>query len=369
MTKRTIKRKVPVARAPNPLLADTLEFIRRYVVLADNQLLIVGIWAIHTHCFYQFEQTPYLSVTSPEKQCGKSRLLEVLQKLVKNPWMTIGPSEAVVFRKVHAERPTMLLDEVDTIFNNLKNSDQHEGLRQMLNSGHRNGSKVSRCLAGGERLVDFRVYCPKVLAGIGTLPDTVADRSVPVRLARRTRAEYVERFFNRDVDPIAETLRDRIEAWTDKHGEALGLARPELPPELSDRMQEGCEPLLAIADALGVGVEARTALVELLGGERLDSVETTRLRLLRDIKTVFETRGMPSAVFTEYLLDGLHAMEEAQWGGRRYYGRELDERDLAGLLHHYDVKSTTVRIKGKPDAKPKKGYRQRDLVAVWERYV
>lgn len=44
---------------------------------------------------------------------GKSRLLEVLELLVLRPWMNIAPSDAVLYRKVDIDHPTLLVDEVD----------------------------------------------------------------------------------------------------------------------------------------------------------------------------------------------------------------------------------------------------------------
>lgn len=361
---RAVKRSVKPAPTDGALVTDLMTFVRRYVVMSEPKLLAMALWVVHTHCAEQFEQTPYLAVTSPEKQCGKSRLLEVLNLLVCRPWMLTLPSEAVVFRQVHSTRPTMLLDEVDAIFNP-KTADKYEGLRAMLNAGHRNGATVPRCLGGGEKIINFRVYCPKVLAGIGSLPDTVADRSLPIRLERRTREEQIQRFFRRDVEPEADLLKERIGGWLEAHGASLGEARPELPEELSDRMQEGCEPLLAIADALGVGAAGRAALVEVFGEERLDSQETMRVRLLRDLKTIFDAHPNRGSAFTDTLLTKLMQIEEAPW--ENYYGHGIDARDLASLLKPYNVSSTTVRVKG--EANPRKGYRRNDLAVAWDRYL
>src|SRR5205823_254720 len=122
---------------------------------------------------------------------------------------------------------------------------------------------VPRCVGATSKIINFRVYCPKVLAGIGTLPDTVADRSVPIRLARRTRNEVVADFRRRTAKLSADDLRERLEKWAAEHVDELGDALPTMPEELSDRMQEGCEPLAAIADAAGCGDEARKAFVVL----------------------------------------------------------------------------------------------------------
>ncbi len=353
----------PPRRQPDPLVADIISFIRQYVVMSPEKLLAVALWVIHTHCVEQFETTPYLAVTSPEKQCGKSRLLETLELLVARPWPTITPSEAVVFRNINAKVPTMLLDETDTIFNP-KTAERYEGLRAILNSGHRRGAKVARCLGTSEDIAEFKTFCPKVLAGIGTLPDTIADRAVPIRLERRKRDEKMQRFFRREALPPAQALQVQIKAWCKAQGARLGKARPVMPDELSDRMIEGCEPLIAIADGLGWGAPARDALVALLTTERLDNSETMRLRLLRDIRDILDAHPWRN-IKTADLLMALVVIEEAPWGG--YYGRTLESRDLSNLLKPYGISSTTVRapLKGKPA----KGYKRDDFADAWARYL
>jgi hypothetical protein len=72
------------------------------------------------------ETSPYLGVTSAEKLSGKTRLLDVLETVVCKPWRTITPSQAVVFRKLQRDQPTLLLDEVDAIFG--RNAAHQEGL-------------------------------------------------------------------------------------------------------------------------------------------------------------------------------------------------------------------------------------------------
>jgi hypothetical protein len=289
--KRPRRRRAASGKARSDLHLNLARFLRSYVVMTDAQTQVVALWVIHTHCFGVFQQTPYLSVTSPEKGCGKSRLLEALHLLVSNPWMAITPSEAVLYRYVHFKRPTLLLDEVDTIFNlQSKASGRYEGHRAILNAGHRRGSRVPRCVGQDQEIQEFAVFCPKVLAGIGSLPDTVADRAVPIRLERKKPDEKVCRWRRREVEPVANGLREEIETWVDDNRVDLGDAQPTMPDELSDRMQEGCEPLVAIADALGHGDAARAALVELLSGDRLDDQESLRLRLLADIRIVFDKR-------------------------------------------------------------------------------
>src|SRR6266576_5706527 len=83
------------------LVAELISVLRDYVVMTDEQYLVIALWVIHTYLAESLYQTPYLAVTSPEKQCGKSRLIETLELLVRSPWSTILPSEATFFRTIN----------------------------------------------------------------------------------------------------------------------------------------------------------------------------------------------------------------------------------------------------------------------------
>lgn len=334
--------------------------IARYVVMTDEERLIVALWIVHAHCIQHLEQTPYLTVTSPQRQCGKSRLLELLELLVPRPWTTVMPSEAIVFRKIDAEMPTLLLDEVDAIFAP-RTADRYEGLRAILNAGHRRGNPVSRCVNFGADLVDFEVYCAKVLAGIGVLPATITDRSIPIRLERKLKSERVERFRRREAAILAEPVRLSIEVWATEHGSGVGLARPDMPDELSDRMQEGCEGLVAIADILGCGAEARGALVSVLGGERQDEQESAELNLLADIKAIFVGTGSDALPFDRLII----SLVANGNGWDIWYGRGLTVNDVSRMVGHYGVKAVPVRT----DGGVHKGYKRSDLWPVFDRYL
>jgi hypothetical protein len=350
------------------LVHAVMAFIRRYVVMSNEQLLVTALWVVHTYAIDSAEQTPYLAINSVEKACGKTRLLETLNLLCAKPWTTSSPSEATVYRNIEAKKPTMLLDEVDTIFSP-RTADKYEGLRALLNNGNRRGAKVPRCVGPTNKIVEFDTYCAKALAGIGTLPDTVADRAIPIRLQRKTREEKTAQFRRREVEPLGKKLSKRIEKWAAANSKALEDARPAMPDELDDRDQDGCEALVAIADLLDCGPQAREALVSLLAGERLDSEETVRIQLLRDIRTVFNKKRdgqRHNKLSTESLLKRLNSdpkLAESGWGG--YYHRGLASRDLAKFLHQYGISSQNVRI----GEKVLRGYTRDSFYEAWKRYL
>jgi hypothetical protein len=349
------------------LLDDVRVFVRRFVALDDAQADAATLWAAHTHVPEAFSVTPYLAITSAEKRSGKTRLLEVLEMLVREPLPTANISDAALFRVAAEKSPTMLMDEVDAVFK----SREREELRGLLNAGYRRGAVVHRM--GGRtntELQTFAVYCPKAFAGIGDcLPDTITDRAIPIRLKRRTREEVVERFRLREVSPSGYTLRDRLADWLEQQHDYLGNERPVLPEELDDRAQDVWEPLFAIADAAGGewAERARRAAKALSSGDERDDDSLT-VTLLRDIHAFFSANGH-DRVKTADLLDHLHGIEESPWGD--WYGKQLSAHGLSRLLKPYRIRTMPVRV----DGEPARGYKVEQfddafarVLTVTERY-
>ncbi len=275
---------VPVDLAS--LLNDVERFVRRYVVLSDDQAAVVTLWDAQTHTLDAFDCTAYQQVTSATARTGKTRLLEVQEPLVAHAWLTGRTSAAALVRKVDAQKPTLLLDESDAAFGGDK--EYAEALRGVLNTGYRRSGRATLCVGQGANLTfrDFSTFGPKAIAGIGKLPDTVADRSIPIELKRRTKTERVKRFRERDARVEAKPIYTALAAWGATAIASLRAARPHLPVALNDRAQDVCEPLLAIAELAGGPWpdKARRAVVALMG-EVPD--EDINIELLHDIHKIF----------------------------------------------------------------------------------
>jgi hypothetical protein len=346
------------------LLDDTVAFVRRFVALTSEQADAVALWVFHTHAFAAAEATPYLAITSAEKRSGKTRLLEILELLVPRPWLTGSATAATLSRKIHADKPTLLLDESDAAFKGDK--DYAEALRAILNTGYRRGGKRSVCVMHGSdaAFVDLETFCPKAIAGIGSLPDTVADRSIPIRLQRKSRSEVVERFRRRKVEPEATGIRDRIASWAEPNVEFLRGLEPPLPDELDDRAQDVWEPLLAIADAAGDdwARRARGAAVE-LSGANAKQEDSFGVRLLSDIRTVFAQSGGLDRLRSSDLIWELAKIPEAPWG--EWYGKTITAQSIAKLLRPYGIRTQEIWVSGKKE----RGYLRSQFAEFWDRYL
>lgn len=352
---------LPEIEALGQLLSDVQAFIARYVVTGDAQRTALGLWVAHTWTFAAAECTPYLNVTSPEKRCGKTRLLEALQLVVADPWLTSKATAAVLVRKVAQNTPSLLLDETDGAFKGEK--DYAEALRSILNAGYRKGGVASLCVPKGSsvELVDFPVFCPKALALIGELPDTVADRSIRISLKRRAPSEEVERLRRRVAEAHAAPLRQRLEKWATVAVSKLAEMEPPLPEALSDRACDVWEPLLAIADLAGDEwpVRAREAAL-VLSGDTSDNEHSLGVRLLYDLRELMTDKTEP--VPSTEVVNTLVATEESPWGDLR--GRPLDARKLARMLKPFGIKPMAIRV----GACVFKGYRPGDFSDAFSRY-
>lgn len=345
------------------LLDGLARFLRRYVVMEDAQIAAVALWIVHTHAIDAAESTPFLFIASAEKRSGKTRLLDVLELLVPRPFRAVTPSEAAVFRKIATDSPTLLLDEVDALWSSKRD---HEGLRALLNAGHRRGTTVPRVVGQGAAMhvIDFPSFCAKCLAGLGRLPTTVADRSVEIRLQRKRPGETVERFRFRNVAPEAARVRERIARFAEEHVDELSVARPAIPEELGDRASDGWEPLLAIADLAGGDwpERARLAAVRLSTGENRED-ESAGVLLLRDLRDIFDANET-ARMTTTAIISALVSIETSPWAEWRG-GRPITPNGLASLLRAFRISPTTVRV-GQTVAR---GYKRESFEDAFSRYA
>lgn len=344
------------------LLDGVAAFLRSYVAFPSSHAAVaVTLWAAHTHVAAALDSTPRLALLSPEKQCGKSRVLELLELLCAGAETLSDASPAYLYRRIDAGTVTILLDEADAIWKRGKADETAEALRSIVNAGHRKSATVGRVEMNGQaaKLTRFKVYAPAAIAGIGNLPDTIMDRAVVVRMRRRAPDEPVRDYRERVTRPEGVALREKLATWAADAAKGVGDPWPDLPPGVADRAADVWEALVMVADLAGgdwpkLAREACTAFVD---GTR-DDTETIGTRLLADLRDIF---GDAREVSTQDILAALAAMDEAPWAD--WYGHPLNPRDLAKLLKPYGIRSRQI-----PTGNVK-GYRREDLHEAWRSYL
>ena len=344
------------------LLDDLRTFITRFVILPSEEAAdLMALWALHTHAIDAAHATPYLRITSATPECGKTLLLEVLEPLCRNGWRAVGPSLAVLFRKVAAASPTLLWDEFDRY-----GLDDKSEVIGLLNAGYKRGGTYPRCVGEGTRqeIHEFPVFCPKAFAGIDAkaLDPALLSRCITIRMEKKLRAEKPERFLPRFVSDEAEELYVRCQLWAQAHADTLTDHVPD-DLGLDGRAYEVWSILLSIAELAGETWYARArAAVEWFGtgGDEGDEIDH-RVLLLADIRDAF---GEDRTIASTALCNKLNAIEEAPWG--EVHGRGIDPRTLARRLSDFTIRSKTVQI---GEGKTLKGYHRDDFADAWLRHL
>ena len=347
------------------LLDGISGLLRRHVVLPKWGTEALALWVVHTYGWSLREVTTYVGVVSPEKRCGKTTLLMLLSALTNRALVASNISPPAMFRVIEEMQPTLLIDEADSF---LQGKDD---LRGILNAGYsRESAYVVRVGEGrnedvekigrkerGSRLAKYSCWCPKVIAGIGELPETLADRCIVLTMQRKKPGEVCERL--RKLQ--AEEWRRKCARFVADNAVAIASAEPPVPERLNDRASDIWEPLLAIADiAGGLWPElAREAAEGLSGGtEDMSRWEM----LLQHIRVAFEV-NRAEKFFSRTLVGLLSRIEQPGWAELRK-GRALTEIWLAQQLRKLGIAPRTIWIEGKTG----KGYHLEDFAEAFARY-
>jgi hypothetical protein len=210
------------------------------------------------------------------------------------------------------------------------------------------------------RAVKFSCWCPKVMAAIGRLPETLADRCIVIRMQRKMWDEECD--WLRSLD--ATVLVRKCARFARDNASAIGSARPEIPESLNDRAGDIWEPLFALADLAGGDwpKKAREAAVALNTIAQESSPIAT---LLLDIFMVMALTQQ-ERIFSRSLVEGLNSnrFRDRPWiEGLK--GKPATERWLSQQLRPYGMKPKTLRI-GEERAK---GYVLEEFEDVFRRYI
>src|SRR5262249_8067223 len=143
----------------------------------------VALWVVLTYCYQAWPAVPYLFVGGPIGS-GKSRLFEILIRLVFRALASSNLTGPALFRTLHDRGGTLVYDEAERL-RQATDAGQQE-LLSMLLAGYKRGGQATRLEPIGDsfRSVAFDVYGPKALACVAGLPPALASRCIPVTMFR-----------------------------------------------------------------------------------------------------------------------------------------------------------------------------------------
>jgi hypothetical protein len=260
--------------------------------------------------------------------------------LCNESWLTCGFTSSILARHVNDEPLTLLLDEREATLGSARRP-KSPVLLAMLNSG------FQKSVSHQDRNICLDIFCPKAFAGTAPLPESLAERSIPIFLEPLHPEDSVQRFFPSQARKQAEDLVPWIEQWSEENLSRLSAEPFRLPhglsPALSHRQQDLIEPLLHVAQAIG-GPWPHQAAHALLTVFRqsLWPGQNYAVQLLNDLENAFHEPGEARYLPTSFLLRWLHNLDDRPWSVW-HEGRPLNDQDLARMLQPFGVYPRNVR--------------------------
>jgi hypothetical protein len=198
---------------------------------------------------------------------------------------------------------------------------------------------------------------------------TVADRSIPIRLNRKSKGDEIRRFRYKIEKEQAASIVASLKEWADNARviAELAEAEPGFPPELSDRQWDIWEPLFAIADLAGAdwGVDARHTAVALHAMSYTD--DSVGVLALDHIRQAFDGQVRMS---TDELLHALVGRDDGPWPS--WWANDVEAgrtkgpgSRLARILKPFDIKPGQLWM----DGVNVRGYEADWFAKAWEIYL
>jgi len=340
------------------LLNALVKLFRRFSVLEKHDYYLLALWTMETYLTDCFKTLGILRVRSPEKRCGKSSLLDVLELVVLKPLLCVTVTPASLYRLIEAYHPTILIDEADSF------GSQNDDLRAIVNAGYERGRRAPRTNPETGQVDLFDTFGCKLLASIGLLHETIEDRSLTIFMNRKLRNHEVEMVCDVEREVFRE-LKRKIQRWANDHRTEIKDCRHTRPKALFDRNWKIWRPLISIASAAGEGWVVQTISTALKKTREEESEASIRIEILWRLRELFRERKA-DFLSTVEILRYLNADQEAEWSDWvTGIKKGLTSHRLGRELAYFKVRSDKPRLSGGRQA----GYWLKDLQPHFDAYL
>ena len=309
--------------------------LRRHIVFEDEtHPLAITLWIAGTYLMDNWGLYPKLYINSPERECGKTSLLCIIEAFACNARMAASITPSAFYRIIESEGPTLLIDEADRTLRG------NEELNGIINAGHTKRTAVKILSEpthdGKWKSVEMSLWAPQAFAGIGTQADTLLSRSIKIKMRRKMVSEAV------DTMPIDyfenhQDLRHCMKSWSDKEGKSIAKLKVTIPNSASDRAIDNWRPMFQIANTLMDEWPARvlTAFTEMEVNDKESNPLSEGTELLTDIQLLIEqnkSNEIPAAELLNYLV----MKQDSEWF-QHNRGKPITQKWLSRMLQGYGV--------------------------------
>lgn len=304
------------------------DYAELFITASDSQRLMMCLWAAASRIYKEKQAFARLSFSAAGKGCGKTTAMQVIGAFCQEP-VVVGYSTSAALKGWFDEHPDSVvgLDERDQMFGATgRATGGRAEIVTVLNAGYEVTGKVM-CVRSGKTVL-MKVYNAMMHGGIGRAPETLADRSVDITLAKAQPQEtYVEALYGKELSRTGQEVAD----WLAGHSERKAIAayghRALL--DADPRHELMMAPMGAVASLCGLEDSFAEADAELRSGIRANPMPSRAEMLLASL----QAQGAADSIVTG---DEIRVL----CPGEFLPGR-MGDTLIAGLLRQVGVESIT----------------------------
>jgi putative DNA primase/helicase len=278
------------------------------------------LWALHTHFVHHaiidIAISPRLLISAPAPECGKTTALECIGEMTAKPLELSSISPAAFYRLTDAERPTLLIDEIQGMIGRRGGNPELEGI---LNASHRRRSAKTirveeQANKQGTRTLKattFNSWGTFAATLHGRLPYAMESRCLKLKMRRALAGEVKQHLQYGTSEQLADCRR-QFARWA---RDQIALPNVNIPAALSNRRGDNWTPLFRIAALVGGHWPAKIEAAATAAMKQTVSTDAV-VALLTDARTVI---GERERILTTELIDGLRSVEDPSWDWNTCY--------------------------------------------------
>lgn len=289
---------------------------------------IITAWIIATYFHRCFHAFPFLFIYG-KKQSGKSRFLDLLERLSFNAIKVKGVSVASLADSIDGVRGTFLNDQAEEL-----SDKKNTGILGILTDSYTIGGGKRRIVNtsnNGRRILEFETYGPKAFASIKEIDSDLKDRCIEITMLRAIKEyPYPDAYLT-----IWGDLRDKLYKLLLTKWHAVRELYQDTGKDVYHRVKELWRPLEAILRLEDVSWEEMKEIKDFF----LESMQETQNELSEYEIKLFETlkeilKGKDKGILTvtdiaEKLKADYAAMNDKEKRGiQTWIGKTLNQLSL-----------------------------------------
>ncbi|WP_171210543.1 DUF3631 domain-containing protein [Ruegeria sp. HKCCA5426] len=371
------------------LIDHLMHEVKTYVYGDTFHMKLAVLYALTTHMHETWSRCPYLLITAPTRESGKSILTEIIGYMTRGRFLVGGSMRpTIIYRKAlnSACRFTMIVHEANQVLG----PKADPNLVGLMNAGYVKAEAVYHLIEptpdGNHSITEVPIYVPRIFNGRGKeMPDDTLSRCLVVSLTRMPQGTALRRYRTKDSDRLRAELPPLVRRWMLENKAAIALGdEPQEPVGIkSPRNEDNVVSILQVAEHIGPAFadEIRSGLTGFFAAQEDDEEKDLGLALLADLRQLF-LKTIPklladgavadSAAKNAILSDVTYHLHNddtlgGPWNKMPFSNGPITKYTLGKLIKGFGVKQKAYRV-GKGSA-PQKGYLWRDIQPVFDKYL